>query len=407
MLLRSKNLLLLLTSLSLFFGSCKVDTEPKPTTEDPTTEEPAELKDTPFTDIPEEMVGTWYDDGNDGPLTENWEKGTFQGEQGFKEFRTMVFTGNGKSAVEYTTHVVNSGDEVQRNSYKITGTLEYKPGLKTLQFHPQGGVMRVFSNKYAGYKEGKIAAKDLRSYVSILSNPEATSFTSSANYLTAKRVDGGNQYSVRYRKVATGTAPTTPKGPLTSPPATGTYIKIGSLYYPTVTIGDREWMTVNYAGPGGITDSDKPEYGTFFKYADLGSIQIPAGWRIPNKEDYVKLIKSQGIEYDEYLESTDGDDVKSKRLLGQLMAATGWLKEDGYANNTSGFNAVPANMRVVQGTAHGEGYNCLLWTSEKDDRDNPFAFKIIQLPSDTYARFGTYPVGYNTPHLPVRFVKSK
>lgn len=193
----------------------------------------------------------------------------------------------------------------------------------------------------------------------------------------------------------------------TAPPKSGTYVKIGSLYYPTVTIGDQEWMSVNYAGPGGMSNGSKPHYGTFLKFADLPSIQVPAGWRLPTKQDYVKLIRSQGIVFDEYLESTDGDDVQSKRLLGQLMATTGWIKQDGYANNRSGFNAVPANLLVLEGVAHREGANCLLWTSEKDERDNPVAFKLIQLPSDTYARFGTYPVGYYPPHLPVRFVKDK
>jgi len=402
----AKPLLLLLTSLTFFASSCKDDPAVEPAPNDPTMEEPAVIPNTPVTPIPEEMAGTWYADLNEGPLTLNWEQGTFQGEQGFKEFRTMVFTADGKNAVEYTTEVMNSGDEVKRYFYKLTGTLEYKTNPGTLRFHAQSGKMRVFSNKYSGYKESSIIAKDLKSYFSLLIDPEATTFTSATNYLDAKRNDGGNQYSVRYRKVGSGTTPT-PSGPLSQPPATGTYVKIGNLYYPTVTIGDLEWTTMNYAGPGGIKDSDKPQYGTFLKFADLGNIQVPAGWRIPTKQDYVKLIKSQGIPYDEYLESTDGEDLQSKRLLGQLMASTGWLKQDGYANNKSGFNAVPGNLRVTSGNPHGEGSNCLLWTSERQADDTPVAFKIIQLPSDTYARFGGYPVGYNPPHLPVRFVKNK
>ncbi|MDF7810639.1 FISUMP domain-containing protein [Hymenobacter sp. YC55] len=408
MILRLKNSLLLLATCTSLLGACREDDpEPSTTTPPPNEEEPI-IKDTPTTSIPEEMAGTWFADNNDGPLTANWDAGTFQGEQGFKEFRTMVFTNDGKSAVEYTTEVMNSGDEVKRYFYRIVGSLEYQAAPRSLRFHAQSGKMRVFSNKYSGYRESPIKVQDLRSYFSVLVEPQATTFTSATNYLNAKRTDGGNQYSVKYRKVSGSTTPPDNTGGLYStPPTSGTHVKIGTLYYPTVTIGTQEWMSVNYAGPGGMTNGSKPHYGTFLKFADLSSIQVPAGWRVPTKADYIKLIKSQGIAFDDYLQSTDGEDVQSKRLLGQLMASTGWLKQDGYANNKSGFNAVPGNLLVLDGNPHGEGSNCLLWTSEKNERDNPVAFKIIQLPSDTYARFGEYPVSYFPPHLPVRFVKDK
>ena len=72
------------------------------------------LTTSPHTAIPDAWVGTWYADHNQGPLTVNWEQGTFQGEQGFGEFRTMVLTKNGKEAVEYYSEVFNSGDEVKQ-----------------------------------------------------------------------------------------------------------------------------------------------------------------------------------------------------------------------------------------------------------------------------------------------------
>ncbi len=372
-------------------------------------ENPAETPiETPFTSIPDALVGTWFASDNDGPLTTNWEKGTFQGQQGFKEFRTMVFTKNGKEAVEYTTDVVNFGGETKQYFYKISGTLEYATNPASLTFHAQTGTMRVFSDKYAGYKEAPIIQKDLLNYYSVLRDPEATTYSSSTNYLNAKRFDGGNHYSVKYEKVDGNTTPVDPNsgGLYTTPPATGTYVQVENLYYPTVTIGEQEWMSVNYAGPGGIQDTDKPQYGTFFKFADLPNIPVPAGWCIPTKGDYTKLLESQGLVLDEW-GKTDGADVGQKRLIGQLMATAGWLKQDGYANNQSGFNAVPANLRVIEGNPHGEGANCLLWTSEKDEEDNPIVFEIIQFPSDTFAGFTTYSVGYNPPHIPVRLVRDK
>lgn len=388
-------------------GSCDPDENtPEP---DNNPENPGEVIETPFTSIPDELVGTWYADHNANPLTTNWEQGTFQGEQGFREFRTMVFTKDGKNAIEYSSEIFNMGDEVKQYLFKRVGTLEYKTNPASLTFHVQSGKVRYFSNKFTGYKESDMVLKDWPTYFSVLLNPQASTYTSSTNYLTAKRTDGANQYSVRYIKVDSnnpGGGTTDPDDLYANPPATGTYIKIDNIYYPTVTIGNQEWMSVNYAGTGGMNNSEKPHYGTFYKYMDLKNVPVPAGWRLPSKQDYIKLLKSQGLVLNDW-ESTDGEDLQSKKMLGQLMATTGWLKQDGYANNKSGFNAVPANYMAQNASPHGEGTNCYLWTSDIDENENPIAFKIIQFPSDTYAAFSTFPVGYYPQHLPLRFVRDK
>src|SRR5690606_599434 len=180
---------------------------------------------------------------------------------GFKDFRTFVLTKDGKNAVEYTTEVMNVSDEVKQYSYKMTGTLTYDANSSTIQFHAQSGKMRIFSNKYEGYKEHDIVQEDVDAYSTILTQAEATTYSSSTNYLTAKRIDGGLELSVKYVKM--GDAPS-PGGGSSSdyskPPTTGTFVQIGNQYYPTVTTGDLEWMSVNYAGLGGITDSSKPHY---------------------------------------------------------------------------------------------------------------------------------------------------
>ena len=369
--------------------------------------------ETPASPIPAEFTGTWYAEHNEGPLSENWEEETFQGEQGWKEFRTLVITSDGKNAVEYTTEIMNVSDEVKQYSYKLSGTLTYNSHPSTITFHAQSGKMRVFSNKYSGYKESDISLKDLENYKTVLAHAEATTYTNVQNILTAKRLDGGMDISARYLKA--GDSSGNPGGggnggnsdPYSAPPASGTYVQMGSHYYPTVSIGNLEWMSVNYAGPGGIKNSEKPQYGTFLKHSDLEGLQIPEGWRIPTQEDFLDLLDSQGIEFDEVWGSTDGSDLESKKRLGYLMAATGWLKQDGFANNQSGFNAVPGNLMVSNGNPHGEGSNCLLWTSETDEEGNPVTFRLIQLPSDTYASFGPSVTGFNPPHIPLRLVRDK
>lgn len=373
----------------------------------PDEDDDGEVLETPFTSIPDKFVGTWFDENNDGPLTVNWEEGTFQGQQGFKDYRTLVLTKDGKNAVEYTTEVINVSDEAKQYSYRLTGTLTYDASSSTIKFHAQSGKMRIFSNKDEGYKEYEIVQKDIQAYTTVFHQAEATTYSSSTNYLTAKRLDGALELSVKYIKSDGSSSPGGgDSSDYSEPPATGSYVQIGSQYYPTVTIGDREWMSVNYAGQGGITDSSKPQYGTFYKFMDLDEIPVPDGWRIPTKQDYKELLASQEIEMDEW-ESTDGADLETKKRLGYLMSATGWLKEDGLANNKSGFNAVPANLRVTEGNPHGEGTNCLLWTSETDEEGHPVVFKIIQFPSDTYAAFGLQVIGYNPAHIPVRLVRDK
>ncbi len=365
---------------------------------------------TPSTPIPAEFTGTWYAEHNQGPLNKNWEEETFQGEQGWKEYRTLVITGDGKNAEEYTTEIMNVLDEVKQYSYKIAGTLTYSSNPSTITFHAQSGKMRVFSNKYSGFKESDIKLANLENYKTVLTYAEATTYSSSQNFLTARRLDGDMEVSARYLK-AGGSSGNPGDGenpdPYSEPPASGTYVQMGSHYYPTVSIGNLEWMSVNYAGPGGMKNSEKPAYGTFLKHADLEGLQIPEGWRLPSKDDFLDLLDSQGIEFDELWGSTDGSDLESKQRLGYLMASTGWLKQDGYANNQSGFNAVPGNLMVTNGNPHGEGSNCLLWTSEMDEEGNPVTFRLIQLPSDTYASFGASITGFNPPHIPLRLVKDK
>ncbi len=380
----------------------------KPLPPNPGEDREEQLPSTPSTSIPDALVGTWYADHNEGPLTANWDNKTFQGEPGFREFRTMVFTKDGKNAIEYTSDVLNLSDgEVKQFLYKVVGTLEYRATPAQLTFHAQSGTMRVFSNRYSGYKEAQITSEDLKPYYSVLRNPDATTYASATNYLKAQRFDGGNQFAVTYIKVkGSSNPPTNSNSPYAKPPAAGTYVKIENLYYPTVTIGKQEWMSVNYAGLGGISMNAKPQYGTYYKHTDLRNIDIPAGWRIPTIEDYTKLLASQGLQLNQW-GTTDGEDLESKKRLGKLMSATGWKKEDGYATNQSGFNAVPANYLVVDHTPNGEGSNCALWTSEKNSSEHAMAFEIIQLPSDTYAKMNFYPTSYKVPHLPVRFVKDK
>lgn len=356
----------------------------------------------PHTSIPPELVGTWYRSDNAQPLTIDWEKGTFQGEAGYKEFRTMVFTANGLNAVEYSSEVYVSGNTTLNYLYKITGTLEYSASPSKLEFHAVSGKMRIFIGTNNNYTEKDIIPSDVAKYFSVLTNLEPA-----PGVINAKRFNGGNSWSVKYLQATAGNGGGAADDPYSAPPATGTYVKIGNKYFPTVTIGNREWTSLNYYGDGGINVSGKTQYGTYYRFADLNKVTVPSGWRIANQADYKSLLASQNIPFDAVWNSTDGSDLDSKKKLGHLMASTGWKKQDGYEDNTTGFGAVPSDIKVTSGTSNGEGTNCVLWTGEKDANNDPVAFKIIQMPSDTYAAISSFSEGYNPVYAPVRLVRNK
>lgn len=76
------------------------------------------------------------------------------------------------------------------------------------------------------------------------------------------------------------------------------FVEIDGEQYPTVTIGNQTWTATNYKGQGGrpydIFNS-RPEYGNYYSFEELQDIEVPAGWKIPSKEDFIELAKSQGV----------------------------------------------------------------------------------------------------------------
>jgi len=403
-----------ITLLALFstlstgsLSSCETDA---PT---PATPAPPTTPITPVTAIPDELVGTWFAKDNRQPLTTYWNQGTVLGELGFRDFRTMVFTKDGQNAVEYSTFSVDLGNGQTRQRFcKFTGTLEYKANAtpRSLTFHARSGVMRVYSPGAATYQESPITAADVAAHRTVWQNPSATTFPGSTNYLTCQRLDGSIPVSAEYEKVNPN-APATPPLPTLTPPTSGTYVKIGDLYYPTATIGGLEWTTMNYGGPGGLKNDElkqnKLYYGTFIKQADLGLVPVPAGWRIPTRRDFEKLLATQGVALEPW--DMSPDDQPTTRALGPLMATTDWRRVDPWATNATGFNALPNNVLTVAANPAGEGQNCILWTSDQDANGRNLAFKLIQMTSTTYASILPFAPGTASTevHIPVRLVRDK
>ena len=115
-------------------------------------------------------------------------------------------------------------------------------------------------------------------------------------------------------------------------------ITINGTAYPTITIGNQVWTSVNYAGPGGKDADpsvDAKTYGKYYAASDLSTITLPAGWRIPTREDFNTLLKS----FPEAI-LVSGNYIAFKTASEALRSTTGWPKGNG--NNLSGFNAAAA-----------------------------------------------------------------
>ncbi len=133
-------------------------------------------------------------------------------------------------------------------------------------------------------------------------------------------------------------------------------VLIDGKEYATLKIGSQIWTTTNYEGQGGVSydkENSRPYYGKYYTNAELATIPIPEGWRIPTQEDYAKLAQFYEIEI-----PSNGNHTES---IKSLMATTHW--EHVIGTNTSGFNAYPAGY-AFGSISPIEGEIAEFWTSE-------------------------------------------
>jgi uncharacterized protein (TIGR02145 family) len=161
-------------------------------------------------------------------------------------------------------------------------------------------------------------------------------------------------------------------------------VDIDGNAYKTVNINNRLWMTENlrttrYNDGGNIpltTDADKwnnlksdgfcwynndssykDTYGALYNgYAIVTGNLCPAGWHVPSIEEWRELSMALG------------DSVKA----GGKMKEAGtdhWLTPNKGADNSSGFNGLPAGIRYFEGTFSSIQTYTAIWSSTEVSGD--------------------------------------
>jgi uncharacterized protein (TIGR02145 family) len=122
-------------------------------------------------------------------------------------------------------------------------------------------------------------------------------------------------------------------------------IVIEGTAYPTVAIGTMTWTSQNYDGPGGVyynnNASNSRTNGKLYTFSEANAVQLPAGWRLPNQNDYSYLI---------YMARSSGH---------ALMSKSGWTIGGGI--DSLGFNAIPVGYEK-EGMFTGQSYYAVFIT---------------------------------------------
>lgn len=409
---------LLLVCMGAAITGCKKEAG----NDNPDEEEGYEITNVPAaTAIDDDYVGTWYPTITlDHPLSENWEAKTFVGSEGFEDYRTMVFTADGKNAVEYIANLASGVGYF----YKYVGNLVQEGS--TLRFYPTHAFLRIHRNG-AITTDRRMTKSDFAnspSFHSVLTNCQVNTHDGVITLTGRRDID------VSYRKVAgsgNGGGNGTPGGVYATPPATGTHVKIGAQYYPTVTIGNQEWMAVNYAGPSPLADGSVKGYtvledGKYYSWRDAvavaGSPAVPAGWRLPTRQDFITLLASQGVAindlgYTATVEFNDG--TSGAQRLYKLLANSRWAARADNGGvalvNATGFTAIPADFKnTLGGGMNGYNANCYLWsgTTYADNTSQAWNFGIRRFTNSITANLDPINKGGSSVILyPFRLVRDK
>lgn len=147
--------------------------------------------------------------------------------------------------------------------------------------------------------------------------------------------------------------------------------------YKLVTIGSQIWMAknLNYETEGSYCykniDSKCSQYGRLYKW-DAAKKACPSGWHLPSKKDFETMLSTLGV-----LET--GSPHPNDAPLKPQSKESGWNYT---GTNNSGFTALPAGFRDVEGLYAQEYERAKFWTSTEGDDDLDYEYVYSMYISD-------------------------
>lgn len=112
-------------------------------------------------------------------------------------------------------------------------------------------------------------------------------------------------------------------------------------------------------------DNDSIRYSKFGKLYNWYAVNdprglAPKGWRVPSESDWNKLIKCIDINAD----TTWVDYNNSNTAAGALKTINTWFTPNTNATNASGFSALPAGLRNLDGSFFNFGLFGSFWSTQ-------------------------------------------
>ncbi|QNA46872.1 fibrobacter succinogenes major paralogous domain-containing protein [Lacibacter sediminis] len=212
----------------------------------------------------------------------------------------------------------------------------------------------------------------------------------------------GNSYSAE-QSFITDTIPAPPPPP-PPPPAPTSLTDIDGNVYPVVKIANKHWISKNldvthYKNGDSIPQvqdaatwanlttgawcyyenqtANGTTYGKLYNWYAMNDPRgiAPAGWHVPNDEEWVAMIDSLG-----------GSGIAG----GKLKATTLWNSPNTGATNSSGFNGLPGGARLPRGVFDYKGMWGQWWSSTPSQMSNDLGI-FLQLTNESQGISGPNP----------------
>jgi uncharacterized protein (TIGR02145 family) len=197
------------------------------------------------------------------------------------------------------------------------------------------------------------------------------------------------------------------------PMPTGSVTDVEGNVYPTIKIGQQEWMvenlkTTTYNDGTSIPDvtdmstwanlssdayswfdndvANKDLYGALYNWEAVDKkLLCPAGWSIPSSDTWGLLVSAEG-----------GKSAAGGRM--KEVGTTLWQAPNAGATNQSGFSARPAGARYLDGSFVYQGQYAFWWCSDQELLSLPATAWFWNLSATDAASTGgqsQFPMGYS------------